>query len=131
MANVVLEFMEQRAVIEVAQVFVIELPIAVDVLALIADHFHRTTPKPGDVMRVVRAEIVDQRLNLVAFETREQNAVVVLDPERPQSVVALVEIIRHAALAVHAALKRHADQIAVQVVAPAMVNAGVVRGITV
>ena len=56
---------------------------------------------------------------------------IVLNPQLAQAMVGLVEIIRHPALAMDPALERHTDQIASEIVAPTVVDAGVIGRIAV
>ena len=75
-------------------------------------------------------EIVDQRLDVVG-EGREQHTAIALDAELLEAVGALVEIGAEPALAANPALEGNADEVAPPVVAPAVVDAGVIGAIPV
>ena len=49
--------------------------------------------------------------------------------ERFHTVLGLLEVLRHSALAAGASLERHPDQIALQIVAPTVVDAGVIEAV--
>src|SRR5579859_2688633 len=110
----------------IAQILAVRLPVAVDALALVAEDLdrllHQLVKMPADH----RSEVVLKAL-APHRKRAEYDAAVGADSQLPKPMFALVEIGRHAALAVDAPLERHAAQVAVQVIVPAVVDACMTR----
>ena len=73
----------------------------------------------GNPMHKSKAQVKDG----VLCREGEYDAAVRRDIELPEPVFRLVEVLGHSALAADAALERHADQIAVQVIGPLVIGA--------
>ena len=65
----------------------------------------------------------------ILIECHEDGTPVALNPQHPQAVLGHFEVFGHAALAFKAAQERHTDQVALQVVAPVVVDAGEILGV--
>ena len=115
--------MQQSRVIGIFQVFLIELPVARQNVAVNPQQLHF-----GAVERCIelfadrRAEVILDGFHVVAGRCKDDAA-----PRRyvklAQSPLRHVEIRRHAALSLYAAAERHGRQIALQAVGPVVIGA--------
>ena len=117
------EGVQQRCVIAVAHILRIQLPVVVDDLRVVADDLVRLGEVALDQLAHGLAQIVLNRRRIGA-ERAEDQAVVDRDPQRLQPVLGQVEVLRHAALAGHTVLERHAAQLPGHVIGPGVVDAG-------
>src|SRR5947207_1269179 len=121
--------MQQRAVIRIADVFVVQLPVAWNLLPQVANDLRLSLhEKAVDLRQAVRSDEVVERLGGVAVGAEDQSTTS-RHPQRSQTMVLLFEAGRHAALAVVALLQRHSGEVARQVVRPQMVRTGVALGV--
>ena len=90
----------------VAGILGIELPVAADALAVVAEHRHRPVEQAAQLRQDRRAEIVFERLGIIG-ECAEQRAVDRVDPQRAQAVRRHVEARVEPALAADAAAERY------------------------
>ena len=120
------KLMQQAGVIGVAQVFSIELPIALNQLARIAQNFDGLVHETLDH---ARAKLSQVRLNgLCCFrKSAEQNTMVIGQAQCSGMMGFHVKVRGHAALSLQATAKWHANQLAFFGIAPAVVNADMIR----
>ena len=120
-----LEFVQQAAVIGVAVVLAVELPVAEGALSLIAENADLLAEDAVEMVQEHRAKIMLEWLSFVA-EGREDHARIGRDAQRLEIVLLHLEGWCHPALALEAAAKRQTHELAVEAVAPAVIDAGVV-----
>src|SRR3984957_13134410 len=108
--------MQQRGVIGVLEVFVVQLPVARKAMAIMAENARYAAVERGLEFREdLGTEIVRERLNFVAIRS-ENHAAMGGDLQPLQAMLGGLEILRHAARAINAAPKWHPRQIALQIV---------------
>ena len=112
----------------IARVVRVELPVAVDVLPLIAEDLHGLVHQAPQVVADRLVEIVLQRLGPVG-QGAEHDAAKALDFQLSQTVVREFEVPGEAALSLDAPPERHAHQVTGEVVAPLVVDALVLLGV--
>src|ERR1700676_3059807 len=114
--------MQQACMVRIPDVLVIKLPVSPDPLPRITQYpdwpiEYPVQPRPHD-----RTKIILQRFHLFG-EGNEDQAVIGGDPELAQRMLRRVKVEWVTALAVDTLAEGHADQVALQVVAPLMINA--------
>src|SRR5579864_3589041 len=115
--------MQQARVIAVPYVLCVELPVVRQYLAGVTEDLDRAVHHAPDARRDLRAEIfLDRRC--VRGVTAEHEPAKRRDLEFARPVIPELEVCRHTALAVNAVAKGDTRQVALQVVAPRMIDAG-------
>ena len=113
----------------ILQVLVIHLPVAGQLIAVVAVDLELLAGEDGvEIGQDSGRQVFLQGLDLVAVG-REDHAVAGGDAQLAQAVFLVLEVLGHAALAVHTALERDALQIAFQVVGPLVVGADEFLGV--
>src|SRR5262249_51639722 len=117
------ESVQQGGVIRVLEILVVELPIAGQRVAVVAQK-PRLSPRATrlEPLEHLRAEVILPRLHVSDIGS-EHDAAVSRDIEPTQSMPRAVEIGGHAALSVDPASERNAGEIALKIVGPLMVRA--------
>ena len=112
----------------VAGVVGVELPVAVDELPLVAQDLHRLAHQ---ALQVVADRLVEVVLECFApfGQGAEDDAPEALDPQLAEAVPRRIEVPGEAALPLDAPPERNAHEVAGEVVAPVVIDAGVVPGI--
>src|SRR6266540_1687537 len=124
-----LELVQQASVIGVAVVFEIKLPVSERALPVVAENPDRLAEQPVQVMHEDRSEIILKRLGIAA-EAGEDHAAMRRHVQLPKTVLGHIEVGAHAALSLEPAAERDAQELAVEAVAPAMIDADMIRGIS-
>src|SRR5260370_29647902 len=105
-----------------------QLPVARDPLPQVTEHDELAAREdPVEVAEHGFAEIAVEHLGL-GREAGEDDAMAAHHREALQPVLLQAKIRRHAALAVIASAKRHADQLAAEIVGPLMIRADELLG---
>ena len=108
--------------IGIFQVFLIELPIAFENVAMHAEKFQRAPVEDGiELIQHLRTEIVFERFDVVA-KRRKYDAVSCRHVETSQRMIALDEVGGHAAFTLNAPAKGDGHQRAAEIVCPLMVR---------
>src|SRR5262249_19147626 len=114
---------QQRRVIGVLEILVIELPIAGQRVAVVTQQpWLSALEGRRGLLEHLRAEVILKRLHVVEVRSKHDTAVSRY-VEPTQSMLGAVEVGGHAALSVDAASKWNAGEIALKVVGPLMVGA--------
>ena len=116
------EYVQQARVVRVLDVLEHQFPVGGCQLARVAEH----AKLPAVEHTVEKRQHRRAKIFLERFQIRrkrgEDHPVAAGDPKPAQPVILRIEIRRHAALLLHAAPERHADQIALQVIGPLVVG---------
>jgi len=124
------EHVQQPGVVRVLDVLLHQLPVAGDVLPIVAEHLQGPAAvDSGVVGPKLLAEILAERRGRVA-EGRPNEAVDDLHPQAAEAVVGRVEVGRHAALPPDTAAERDALKVAAEVVGPLVVGTEQVLGVS-
>ena len=123
------EYVQQAGVIRILDVLEHQFPVGRDELARVTQYLKLAAVENAVIERKHGgAKVCLEGLNVLG-KGREHRAVTRRDLELAQAVVLRVEIVRHAALLFHAAPKRHADQVALQVIGPLVVGTHELGGV--
>src|SRR5262245_34241731 len=104
-----MKHVQQTAMIGVTDVVVVQLPVAEDALALVAEDADRFGEQALDLVSHGPVEVVVQRLDR-AREAAEQHPAARLYDQFGEANFRLVEVGRQSAFSLNAARKRHAKQ---------------------
>ena len=117
------EGVQQRGVIGILEILVIELPIAGQRVAVVPQKpWLAAVEGRLELLEHLRPEVILKRFHIVEVGSKHDTAVS-RNIEPTQSMLSVVEVGRHAALSVDAASEWNAGEIALKVVGPLMVGA--------
>ena len=122
------KFVQQAGMVIVAGILGIELPVAADPLAIVAEHPDRPDEEAPQLRQDRRAEVVLERLGILG-QCAEQRAVDVADPQRAQPVPAHLKARVEPAFAPDAAAERDRRQRPVEPIAPLVIDADMLAGV--
>src|SRR5216683_3976381 len=114
--------MQQARMIAVPYILRVELPVIRQYLAGVTEHLDRAVQHAPDARRHLRAEVFLER-GRVGGVAAEHESTERRDLELARAMIPELEVWGHTALAVDAVAKGDARQVALQVVAPRMIDA--------
>ena len=115
--------MQQTGVIGVFDILRVEFPVGVNELAGVAQYPDRSVEDPVEPGPHGRAQIVGQRFSLRRKGSKDQ-PVIGIQAQFSERVLGGIKVGRIAALPANAGAKRDANQIALLVIAPLVVDTG-------
>ena len=116
------ERVQEARVVAILHVLHVELPVALQHLAVAAEHAHRRPHHAADALDDLRTEIGFERRR-IGIERAEHQAAQHFDLELTRRILVRPRVGRHAALAAHALAEGDGGQVAGEVVAPVVIDA--------